>query len=58
MPRQQPKLTVSTDGNAGPYIIVPTSRAQALKEYLAGNGIQTTLDQGRSNRRARTLKMS
>jgi hypothetical protein len=56
MPRRQPKLTVSTNGTAGPYIIVPTSRAQALRDYLAENGIQTTHDQGQLQSEGKDLE--
>jgi hypothetical protein len=46
MARQKQKLTVITDETFGPYIMVPSNKAQALKDYLAQNGIQTTREQG------------
>ena len=42
MARQKQKLTVITDETFGQYIMVRSNKAQALEDYLAQNGIQTT----------------
>ena len=40
------KLHVSTDGTAGPYIMVPSGQSDALMAYLSENGVSGTLDLG------------
>ena len=39
-------LHVSTDGTAGPYIMVPSGQSDALMAYLSENGVSGTLDLG------------
>ena len=39
-------LRVSTDGTAGPYIMVPSGHSDALMAYLSENGVAGTLGRG------------
>jgi len=38
-------LSVSTDGNSGPYIMVPVSQLEELRLLLDGNGVPYWVDQ-------------
>jgi hypothetical protein len=39
------RLRVSTDGTAGPYIMVPVSQLEELKALLNRNGIRYSVDE-------------
>ena len=41
----QQRLIVSTDGNAGPYIMVPVVQLDTVKELLDKNGIPYWVDE-------------
>lgn len=39
------RLRVSTDGTAGPYIMVPLSQLDSVRALLQGNGIRFRVDE-------------